>query len=324
LTLSGTTSVMPFEGTLLVRVYDARGDLAAEHPIIAQGEIGGSATFNADITYGGRPGSGRIEVVEISPADGSTIAEARVAVTLAGFSGGGFIDLPRPQTDVTLPIKLLARVGEPGQQVNVTVTWEDGSQFAHLFTPLRGRDGRGLLILALDRVGPGPQHPPTQAGAVEVHDLDGNPLAWQPVRILHPSDPGTMAVEVYWVVNEEVVPQTLRIPRTLGIGRASLEQLLWGPVPQNDAGYTTALPTPEEVLNYGARGPDWGERVSVQSLAIVDGVAEADFSPELLAYPGGATRALLIRSQIEETLLQFSTVDEVKITVNGQSDALEP
>ncbi|MGC9348913.1 MAG: Gmad2 immunoglobulin-like domain-containing protein [Anaerolineae bacterium] len=324
LELSGTTAVMPFEGTLVVRIYDVQGNLAAEQPIMADGEIGEPATFEASVTYGGKPGPGRLEVVEISPRDGSTVAEASVDVVLAGFPGGGFVEIPKPQADVTLPIKLLARVGEPDQRVNVTVTWRDGVQFAHVFTTLRGLDGRGLLLPALDRVGPGPDHPSTQEGTVEIHSLDGALLALQPVRILHPDDPDTLAVDVHWVVNEEVVPQQIRIPHTLGIGRAALEMLLWGPVPQNDAGYTTALPTPEEVLSYGGRGTDWGERVTLRRLAIVAGVAEADFSPELLAHPGGATRALLIRSQIEETLLQFSTVDDVTITVNGQPDLLEP
>ena len=57
---------------------------------------------------------------------------------------------------------------------------------------------------------------------------------------------------------------------------------------------------------------------------LVDGVARADFSKELLANAGGAARMSLIRQQIEQTLLQFSTVNQVIITVEGQEGALGP
>ena len=133
-----------------------------------------------------------------------------------------------------------------------------------------------------------------------------------------------MATNVYWVVQEEVMAQRIRIPRTLGIGRASLDALLWGPAPGNPQAYTTALPTPEEVLNHPGRGTAWGERVRLKDLRIVDGVAYADFSGEILAHHGGAAQVLLMRAQIEQTLLQFSTVSQVVITVEGQPDMLEP
>ena len=131
-------------------------------------------------------------------------------------------------------------------------------------------------------------------------------------------------MEVYWVRGEQLYAQTIRIPRTLGIGRASLEMLLWGPTPNNREGFQTALPLPAEVLTAGNRGMDWGERVLLRDLTIVNGVARADFSKELLANAGGAARMLLIRQQIEQTLLQFNTVNKVIITVEGQADMLEP
>jgi hypothetical protein len=319
---------MPFEGTLVIRIYDARGHLAAEQPIIAEGKLGGPASFAADVRYGGTPGPGRIEVLEFSARDGSVVARAEQPVTLAGFQGGGYVEQPIPQAEVTLPIYLLARVGTPGEDLNVTVSWgradEVGVQFAHVFTALRDAGGNGVVLVPLDWVGDAPAHPPTQNGAIEIHTMAGDLVAWQPVRILHPQDPGTMATNVYWVQGEEVVAQPLRIPRTLGIGRASLNALLWGPVPQNSRGYTTALPSPAEVVGYPGRERDWGERVRLQDLTIVDGVARADFSEEITAYAGGGTRVLLMREQIERTLLQFRTVNEVVITVGGQPDRLEP
>ena len=322
--LRGHALIMPFEGTLVVRVYDAHGQLASETPIIAEGEIGQSATFDASIVYGGIPGAGRIEVVEFSPRDGSVVADASHNVILSGYPGGGYVEFPAPLASVTLPVKLLARVGTPGQQVNVTVRWEDGTQVAHVFTLLAGLDGRGLIVASLDRVGPGPAHPPSQSGAIVIHTVEGSPLAWQPLRILHPQDPGTMGTNVYWVRGDEIVPQARRVPRTLGIGRASLEQLLWGPVPQNSEAFTSAIPSPADVLSYPGRGAGWGERVRVRDLIIVDRVAYADFSLELGAHSGGAVQVTQIRQQIEATLLQFSTVDKVEITINGQPALLEP
>ena len=323
-TVQGQAERLPFEGTLVVRIYDQAGRLLAEEPVIASGSQEGPATFENPILYGGSPGPGRIEVLEFSARDGSVVARASTSVFLQGFPGGGLIEFPQPFADVTLPIRLLARAGKPDQDLNVTVTWNDGAQFSRVLTALPGLNGQGLLVVALDYVGPSPLQPPTQSGAVEIHTLEGKRLAWQPVRILSPDDPGTMSTTVFWVEGEETVPQQIRIPRTLGIGRASLQALLWGPVPQNDAGFETAIPTPEEVITYAGRGTDWGERVKLNSLAIVEGVARADFSPEITAHPGGTLVTTLIRQQIEETLLQFSTVERVEITVDGQSDQLQP
>ncbi len=320
----GQTLVMPFEGGLVIRVFDAQGRLAAETPIIAQGDYGGPATFEATITYGGVPGVGRVEVVDYSPRDGSVVAQASQTVTLAGFPGGGYVELPAPMSRVTLPIKLLARVGTPGQQVSVIVRWADGTQFGHNFTTLGGLDGRGLLIVPLDRVGAGTDHPQTQAAAVEISTPDGSPLAWQPLTILHPLDPDAMATKVYWTRGEDIVPQTIHVPRTVGIARASLEALLWGPVPDNADGFTSALPSPEYVLAYPGRDASWGERITIRDLKIIDGVAYADFSIELTAHSGGALQVTQIREQIEATLRQFSTVNDVVITVNGQPAMLEP
>ena len=322
--LRGRAKILPFEGTLVIRVIDSAGQIAAEVPIIADGTIGGPATFEATVAYGGAPGPGRVEVLDISARDGGVIAKAAVQVILVGISGDGFLEQPAPRADVTLPIRLLARVGTPGQDVNVTVAWDDGTQFAHVFTTLAGLDGRGLLVVPLDVVDPGFSHPATQDGTIEIHTIEGSPLARQPVHILAPDDPGTMSTNVYWVIDETIVAQQIRIPRTLGIGRASLEALLWGPVPQNDKAYTTMIPGPEQILAYAGRSPEWGERPKLRSLTIEDGIAYVDFSLELSAHAGGALLTTLIREQIEATLTQFSTVDEVVISINGVTGVLEP
>ncbi len=56
-----------------------------------------------------------------------------------------------------------------------------------------------------------------------------------------------------------------RVPRTVRIDTAALNELLWGPPPPNLAGFSSAIPTWEEVLRYPGREPDWGKRVRLRS-----------------------------------------------------------
>jgi spore germination protein GerM len=57
---------------------------------------------------------------------------------------------------------------------------------------------------------------------------------------------------------------------------------------------------------------------------IEDGVAYADFSSEL-EVSGGSAMVMMIREQIEKTLLQFETIDSVVISIEGDSEeVLQP
>jgi len=108
-------------------------------------------------------------------------------------------------------------------------------------------------------------------------------------------------------------------------GAGVLDELLWGPPPQNSANFTTALPNPIEVLSFPGRTVQWGPRVTLRKAALVDGVAQVDFSRELRAYGDDTLRASLIHAQITRTLLQFSQVRDVRITIEGETDKrLEP
>ncbi len=86
---------------------------------------------------------------------------------------------------------------------------------------------------------------------------------------------------------------------------------------------TIVIPTPEEVLSYTGREPDWGPRVMLRSRVIENGVATAAFSQELRAYSGGgALRMQANHDQITRTLLQFPTVREVRIAIEGQTNGI--
>ncbi|HEU5102988.1 MAG TPA: GerMN domain-containing protein [Roseiflexaceae bacterium] len=246
--------------------------------------------------------------------------------TLPAPAPAGPIAIPEPGARMTLPLHILAHLGQPGGQMIARLRWQDGTELMRVLPVLRGADGRGLLIGTLNWMNEGPPpQPATQPATLEVLSASGELQARQSIVALSASDPDTQLIRLYWVLGETVTPVQQRVPRTARIGTAALNELLWGPGPPNLAGFSTALPTPEEVLRYPGREPDWGERVTLQSLTIADGVATADFSQELRAYGGGSLRVMLIRQQITQTLLQFPTVREVRITIEGQSEGvLEP
>jgi len=125
-------------------------------------------------------------------------------------------------------------------------------------------------------------------------------------------------IVLYWFVGEEIESEHRRIPHTLAVGTAAMELLLEGPPP----GFSTALPTPDEVQSYPGRQSDWGSRVRLLGLTIDDGVATVNFSQEMNAYGGGSARVAHIREQITRTLQQFPTVQEVRIAIAGQTEGV--
>jgi hypothetical protein len=322
--VSGFVSVSPFESTLRCRVYDASGQVIGAGPIMVASEMGQSGSFEGQVSFtSGAGGPGRLEMAEISPKDGSVVASAVVDVMLEASAGANAVEIPAAGAQVVLPLRILARVGQPGQQVAAVLHWQDGTELTQTFVTLQGEDGRGLLIDTLNWLNEGPPpQPPTQSATLALRDAAGEVLARQKVIVLSPDDPGTQEIALPLVLGETVQSVERRIPRTAGIGKAVLEELLWGPFPPNLAGFGTALPTPQEVLTYAGRTPDWGPRVTLRQLTIVDGVATADFSKEMQAYGGGSLRVTLIRQQIEEALMQFPTVREVIITIEGESEAI--
>ncbi len=121
-----------------------------------------------------------------------------------------------------------------------------------------------------------------------------------------------ITVDVYFVTVEDGVESAVPVQReifvTQEMGTNTLFQLLEGPTGEEEAdGYSTAIDG-DTTLN---------------SLSIEEGVARADFSVELDA--SGSATVTMIRDQIEKTLLQFETVDEVVISIEGETeDILQP
>jgi hypothetical protein len=107
-----------------------------------------------------------------------------------------------------------------------------------------------------------------------------------------------------------VAPVNRTIPRTTAVARAALEELLKGPTAsERQAGFVTSIPT----------------GVKIQKLEIRNGVAYVDFNSALEFNIGGSCLVTSIRSQIAETLEQFSTVSSVVISIDGRTeDILQP
>lgn len=113
-------------------------------------------------------------------------------------------------------------------------------------------------------------------------------------------DPQTLSCETTYPVERS-------IPVTPAPARAALEQLLSGT-------------TREEVLRgFVSNIPD---NVRILSLVIDGDTALVNFSTELRS--AGSCRITAIRSQIENTLLQFPTIKSVEIRIEGMKDALQP
>jgi len=109
---------------------------------------------------------------------------------------------------------------------------------------------------------------------------------------------------------EKVTSVIREVSKVATIGGSSLEELLKGPTSvEQSQGFNTALNT----------------GVKVNSLTISNGTARADFDSNLNKSVAGSCRVLAIRAQIEETLKQFPTVQNVIISINGKTEnILEP
>lgn len=322
--VQGWVSVTPFESTLRARVYDAAGQVVGEGPIMMTTEMGQPGNFAGTVVFNVRTGGpGRVEVAELSAKDGSIMVSAVASVTLSPVPATGAIEIPTAEARVTLPLHILARVGRPGEQVQAALIWQDGTVLTNNLPALPGEDGAGLVIGSIDwlREGP-PPATPTQPARLELRSQAGELLAEQRLTVLSSDDPGVQRVLLYFVLGESLQIVERTIPSSEAIGTAVLNELLWGPPPNNLAGFETAIPTPEQVLTYPGRQSGWGPRVTLLKLTIVDGLATADFSKEMAAYAGGSLHVKLIHDQIAQILLQFPSVKQVIIAVEGQTEGV--
>lgn len=130
----------------------------------------------------------------------------------------------------------------------------------------------------------------------------------EPVKDLLPE--GTLHFQVFFLEGNKkyLVPVTIVIPWTEGVGKAAIKKLIEGPTPAQEMrfGLLPILPPTTEVLG----------------LTIRDGLARVDLSASFLEYDPGMEREVL--DSVVFTLLQFPTVEEVEIIVEGTVPGVFP
>jgi hypothetical protein len=83
--ITGSMPIAPFENTLALRVVDAAGNILIEQPfMVSAADMGAPATFENTVDLSGLAGGQtvRIELLDLSAADGSIIAMNSVEVVL--------------------------------------------------------------------------------------------------------------------------------------------------------------------------------------------------------------------------------------------------
>jgi hypothetical protein len=235
----------------------------------------------------------------------------------------GALETPQDGEIVTLPVHIQAYVGQPGDELTVILRWEDGTELSDQFTTLEGPRGESLLIDSIDwQTESQPPRPDGPQAVLIIENSAGEVLAQRSITVVGADHPDSQRIDLTWLLGENLETEQRQVLVEEQIERTAVEELLWGPPPRNLAGFRTALPTPEEVLTYPGRGPDWGVRVELLDLTIEEGTATVNFSKEMRSYGGGSARVTAIRDQISRTLTQFETVEQVIIAVEGETEGV--
>lgn len=239
---------------------------------------------------------------------------------------GTGIDYPLEGSQVTFPLHVQARTGRFQSQVILKLKWQDGQELSGTYDVIKDKAGNGWLVDSLDYAGESaPPNWPSQPATLQVLTTGGVLLASHKVQYLSDKDPNTQYVQAAFLLGDGPRLSYVHVLKTRQVAAAALNELLWGVGPRNFAGFTTSLPTPQEVIAYRNPGPSWGPRVTLRKVTIDNaGVATADFSREMMAYGGGSARVAAITSQITQTLKQFPTIKDVRILVDGKPNALQP
>lgn len=124
-------------------------------------------------------------------------------------------------------------------------------------------------------------------------------------------DPQTLYCDKTYPVERAVTRLSDNKNSELGeVAYLALTELINGPAGfEKDNGYFTSI----------------NAETKIQNIIIEGGVATVDFNQAFNDGVGGSCRVQAIRSQITETLKQFSEIKEVVISVNGDSEnTLQP
>lgn len=323
-TIKGSTNFWPFEATLTGQIKDQHGNVLGIGPVMVHApDIGQGGPFEAQIAFTppATAQTGTLEVFEASAKDGSIVVIQSIPVQLSGAEQANDIQLDTPTEGVavTLPLHVALRTSNPDETLTARLVFENGVTLEQPLTIVTGKDGLGYAVTNMNWNSEGAP-PATTPGnkTFEIARADGSVAKRVTVRVLPESE--TRLVDVAWIDSSG---NPLVFKQAIGpgpqIASAALRELLNGPTEGNLADARTALPSVQEIVQYGGRGPDWGYEIKLIKLTIENGIATANFSKELQAYGGGSGRVQAIRQQIERTLKQFPSVQQVVIQIEGQS-----
>ncbi len=114
----------------------------------------------------------------------------------------------------------------------------------------------------------------------------------------------TIKVTLYFAdsTGSYLVPEERNIPKVVGLARATIQELINGPMP--GSGLLPTIPAGVVLKDINIKP---------------DGLAIVDFNKQLmLNHPGGSTAEKLTVYSIVNTLTKFPTVDRVQFLVEGQ------
>lgn len=226
------------------------------------------------------------------------------------------VRFPAADSTVGLPLKIQGEAREFEATVNYRIKTAAGKVLSEGSTqaaaPDMGKFGQYLVSLALSITNK--TDVVVEVFAYSAKDGKEIDKVTRNVTI----DPGLRALEIYFsnakaspeAICEVTVPAIRSIVKEEKIGTAALNELLKGPTAEEAAlGFTTNIP----------------EGTKLQSFTIEGTQGRPDFTSELDKGVAGSCRVLSIRSQITSTLTQFSTVQSVRISVEGRTeDILQP
>lgn len=257
----------------------------------------------------------RVNAVGVTANDSSILAtEVRVLA-----EPNIIVFFPEPDQIVGLPLHVKgdARVFESA--LNFRLRDEDGTVLVEGMAMAKNPDANQYGSFDISSSYPRPQG---VKGTVEVFDYsakDGSEIDKIAIPVRFAGDQPSMDVKAYFPNRKKnpdaedcgkVYPVSRRIARAGEPARAALEELLSGPTrEESDGGYFTSL-------NFGTK---------LLRLSVQGRIAQADFDDMLVNAVGGSCRVQTIRSEITQTLKQFSSIRSVVISVNGRTeDVLQP
>lgn len=200
-------------------------------------------------------------------------------------------------------------IGPSGKVLAEHYVQAQGDWMTTEFVPFEGtlqfvsdEEGMGQLVLQKDNPS-------------DMRELDESVSV--PVRIVAEE---TMSVKAFFAVNEakdgsivdcsKVEAVTRIIPKTLAVAEAAIRELLKGPIGNEASGEVIQTSIPAGTV--------------LQKIEIRSGTAYVDFNSAL--EQGGGSCSMAARSaQIEQTLKQFPTIQNVVISIDGRTeDILQP